>query len=543
MSRTIFLIAVFWFQLLGTAHAQRNVDKDSHFKRVYPVANEQLESGRAKMSVKNFLDLLEIDPANAHISYQVGRSYLLINGSKTEAVQYLEKAVAGVSDKAKDNFKEDKAPVDAYFYLGRAYHLDSQFDNAIAAYRKYLKEQKGLTKEETEEVEWMIQTCQNGKLVSESPIGVSMENLGENINSAFDEYAAVVDATESMLIFTSRRPTTTGGLMDLDEKYFEDIFVSQKQEDGTWGKPMSIGPKINTEGHEASIGLSADGRELYIYRDDFGDGNIYVCTFQGSSWSEPALLNENINSVFRETHATVSADGQTLYFTSDRSGMGDMDIFRSRRLPNGEWGVAENLGEVVNTKYDEEAPFLHPDGKTLFFSSRGHSSMGGYDIFFSIEENGKWSTPMNIGSPMNTADDEYFFVMTPDGKRAYYSSSSGMGYGEKDIYIVNLDTDREVPLTVYKGQIVADATGARPSDVQIKVTDNETGELFGVYRPREDNGKFVLVLHPGGNYTIAYEAQGYEFKSEMLSVPEDSAYFEINRAVQMKPITVEDKLK
>ncbi len=518
--------------------AQRKVDKNAHFKRVYPVANEQLEAGKAMRAVKNFLDLNELDPKNAHISYKVGRAYLLINGKKSEAVPYLEKAVSAVSAKAKDNFKESKAPQDAFFYLGRAYHLDSQFDNAIAAYRKYLEVENGLSKDKVAEVEWMIQTCLNGKLIVDSPISATKENLGETINSIYDEYAAVVDATESMLIFTSRRPTSTGGLLDLDDKYYEDIFVSQKNEDGTWGKPMSIGSRINTEGHEATIGLSADGQELYIYRDDFGDGNIYVCELKGGSWGEPTLLNENINSVFRETHATVSADGQTLFFTSDRSGEGKMDIFRSRRLPNGEWAVAENLGDVVNTKYDEEAPFIHPDGKTLFFSSKGHSSMGGYDIFFSIQENGKWSTPMNIGHPMNTADDEYFFVMSTDGKRAYYSSSSGQGYGGKDIYLVNLDTEREIPLTVYKGEIVADQNGQRPKDVSIKVTDNESGELFGVYKPRQDNGRFVLILHPGQNYNISYESMGYLYKSEKLFVPENTSYFEINRAIQLKPIVL-----
>jgi tetratricopeptide (TPR) repeat protein len=487
-------------------------------------------------SVKNFLDLADLDPKNAHINYKVGRSYLLINGKKAEAVPYLEKAVAGTSAKAKDNYKETKAPLDAFYYLGRAYHLDSQFDNAIAAYRKYLEVDKSVYREKKEEVEWMIQTCLNGKLIVESPISAVKENLGEAINSIYDEYSAVVDATESTLIFTSRRPTSTGGLLDLDDKYFEDIFVSQKK-DGEWTKPVSIGRNINTEGHEATIGLSADGQELYIYRDDFGDGNIYVSQLKGS-WTEPVQLNDNVNSPFRETHATVSADGQTLYFTSDRSGMGRMDIFRSRRLPTGEWAVAENLGEVINTKYDEEAPFIHPDGKTLFFSSKGHSSMGGYDIFFSIEENGKWSTPMNIGSPMNTADDEYFFVMSADGKRAYYSSSSGEGFGGKDIYLVNLDTDREIPLTVYKGEIVPDKSGKRPEKVSIRVTDNETGELFGLYKPREDNGRFILILHPGKNYNIAYESDGYLFKSEKLFVPENTAYFEINRAIQLKPVAV-----
>lgn len=535
MNRLLFLCLVVCSLLWQPVFAQRNAGVVAQFKRVYPVANEQLEANRSQRALKNFLGLHAIDSANAHINYKVGLSYLKVNGEKHKAVPFLEKAVAQASSKAKENYKETKAPFDAYFYLGRAYHLDSQFDNAIAAYKKYLDVQSGISKDEVAEVEWMIQTCLNGKLIVESPISVTTENLGKTINSSFDEYAAVVDAAESMLIFTSRRPTSTGGFLDADDKYFEDIFVSQK-EDGEWQKPINIGKNINTEGHEATIGLSADGQELYIYRDDFGDGNIYVSTLNGSSWSEPVQLNDNVNSVFRETHASVSADGQTLYFTSDRGGQGKMDIFRSRRLPTGEWSVAENLGEVINTKYDEEAPFIHPDGQTLFFSSKGHSSMGGYDVFFSIEEDGKWSTPMNLGHPVNTADDEYFFVMSPDGKRAYYSSSSGEGFGGKDIYIANLDLEREVPLTVYKGQIVADKNGKFPSDVMINVTDNETGDLLGVYKPRSDNGRFILILKPGQNYNIAYESDGYLVKSEKLYVPENTSYFEINRAVQLKPI-------
>lgn len=539
MSRLFILVVATLLMCSSSIFAQRKINKEARFKRVYPVANSQLEEGKAQRAVKNFLDLLAIDSTNALVQYKVGRSFLQINGEKNKAVPYLEKAVPNVSPKARDNFKGTQAPVDAYFYLGRAYHLDLQFDNAIAAYRKYLKEAKITDKDRIAEVEWMIQTCLNGKLIVDSPISARVENLGENINTIYDEYAAVVDATESMLIFTSRRPTSTGGLLDLDGKYFEDIYVSQKQEAGTWGKPVSIGSNINTEGHEATIGLSADGQELYIYRDDFGDGNIYVSEFKGSSWGKPKLLNQNINSPFRETHASVSADGQTLYYTSDKAGEGGMDIFRSRRLPTGEWGVSENLGDVINTKYDEEAPFIHPDGKTLFFSSKGHNSMGGYDVFFSIEENGKWSTPMNLGAPVNTPDDEYFFVMSVDGKRAYYSSSTGDGMGGKDIYLVHLDTDREVPLTVYKGEIVPNAAGQRPENVDIKVTDNETGELFGIYRPRSDNGRFVLILHPGQSYNIAYEADGYLYKSEKLFVPENTAYFEINRAIQLKPMVLE----
>jgi len=526
------------FLLSSTAAFSQRVNKASHFKRIYPVADEQFGAGKIPRATKNFLDLLELDPKNAHINYRVGRCYLLLNGKKAEAVPYFEKAVSKTNSKAKNHHKETDTPLDGYFYLARAYHLDSQFDNAIAAYRKYMQVEKSLSKDWIAEIEWIMQTCLNGKLIVGSPISVTIESLGKGINSIYDEYAAVVDAAETMMIFTSRRPTSTGGLLDLDEKYFEDIFVSLKK-DGEWQSPTSIGNQINTEGHEATIGLSADGRELYIYRDDFGDGNIYVCQLKNGTWTEPRELNQNINTVFRETHATVSADGQTLYFTSDRSGEGGMDIFISRRLPNGEWGLTRNLGQAINTKHDEEAPFIHPDGKTLFFSSKGHTSMGGYDIFFSIlQDNGKWSTPMNIGYPMNTAEDEYFFVMSPDGKRAYYSSSSGEGIGGKDIYLVHLDADREVPLTVYKGQIVEDKNGNTPKDVTIKVTDNETGKLFGLYKPRHNNGKFVLILHPGQNYNIAYQANGYLYKSEKLYVPENTSYFEINRAIRLNPVTL-----
>jgi hypothetical protein len=322
--------------------------------------------------------------------------------------------------------------------------------------------------------------------------------------------------------------------VDLDDKYFEDIYVSYRDSSGSWGAPQSIGNLINTDGHEATISISADGQELYIYKDDNGDGNIYVSTRAGKSWSEPKQLNSNINSTFRETHASVSADGQTLYFTSDRSGSGGLDIFMSKRLPTGEWGVTENLGNRINSKFDEEAPFIHPDGKTLFFSSKGHNSMGGYDIFFCIlQEDGKWSSPFNLGFPINTPDDDYFFQMTPDGRRAYYSSTTVDGKGGKDIYTVTIDSDREEPVTVYKGAIVEDANGRIPTDVFIVVSDLSTGELVGNYRPRPDNGRFVFILQPGKSYQVTYEASGYEVATDVLHVPKESAYRQVNKAIQL----------
>jgi tetratricopeptide (TPR) repeat protein len=535
MTRQLLLIPVLLVLSFGSVIGQ--VDKEAEFKKIYPIATNQLALGQTQQALKNLLVLSELSPRNANVNYKIGVAYLGISGEKQKAVPFLEKAAASTSASYKDNFKETNAPLDANFYLGRAYHLNLEFDKAISAYKHYLSKGEVYDEDEKASVKMLIQNCQNAKLIVESPLSAESESIGENINSVFDEYAAVVDAAEKTLIFTSRRSNSVGGLKDLDDKFFEDIYISKKDSvTGVWGVPVSIGNQINTDGHEASISLSADGNELYIYRDDVGDGNIYMCRRSNNVWGEPIQLNSNINSPFRESHVSASSDGQILYFTSDRSGYGEMDIFFSKRLPSGDWGVAENLGSRINTKYDEEAPFIHPDGKTLFFSSKGHNSMGGFDIFFCIlQDDGKWSSPFNLGFPMNTPDDDYFFVMSIDGKRAYYSSTSVDGKGGKDIYMVRLDTDREEPVTVYKGALVEDEFGNLPMDVTIVVNDLSTGETYGVYRPRPDNGRFVFILQPGKTYEVVYEASGYELRSETLIVPEETAYRELNRAVQMDP--------
>ena len=512
--------------------AQNSASKSSVIKQIYPVADQQLESGKYRQAIKNFLELLELDEMNANINYKVGVCYLNMNGEKPKAVPYLEKAASNSSNKYKNSYKEKKAPEVSLLRLAEAYHLASQFDNAIAAYKKYKGMVKG-DKELVRELERKMVMCENGKKISQQPISATSENFGKVINTIYDEYAPVIDASETTLIFTSRRPTSTGGLLAEDDKYYEDIFVSNKK-DGEWQNPVSIGQNVNTEGHEATISLSADGQSLFIYRDDFGDGNIYVSHLENGTWMEPNILGDNINSGFRETHASITADGQLLYFTSDRAGNSGMDIYYSKLLPNGEWGLPTPLSPKINSPYDEEAPFIHPDGKTLFFSSKGHSSMGGYDIFFSIRgDDGKWSKPINMGIPVNTSDDEYFFNTSPDGKRAYYSSSNQTGFGGKDIFLVNMNLEAEIPLTVYKGRIAKGKNGKLPENARVVVKDNETGDLFGMYTPRADNGSFVLILHPGNNYNIAYEADGYLYKSEKLYVPENSAYFEINRVIEL----------
>ena len=276
---------------------------------------------------------------------------------------------------------------------------------------------------------------------------------------------------------------------------------------------------INTDGHLATVNISADGQTLFVYRDDNGDGNIYTTTKnQDDQWGELVKLGSDINTEYKESHAHVTPDGNVLYFISDRKkgGLGGQDIYFCKKLPTGDWGLAQNAGNILNTPYDEDGIFLHPDGKTIYFSSKGHSSMGGFDIFYSeLDETGNWGAPINMGYPVNSTDDDVFFVTSTDGKRAYYSSFKQDGFGEKDIYVITLVDAQEKPLTLLTGFLKVAGFDETPESAIITVTDNETGNLIGRYVPRKKDGKFSIILNPGGDYHIEYAAESYTMEEDI----------------------------
>jgi hypothetical protein len=233
-----------------------------------------------------------------------------------------------------------------------------------------------------------------------------------------------------------------------------------------------------------------------------------------------------------------------LYFVSDRpGGFGGRDIYRCVKLPNGAWSKATNVGPTINTKYDEDGPFIHPDGITMIFASKGHKSMGGFDILFTIiEEDKKFSEPMNMGYPINTPDDDLFFVTSPDGKRGYYSSSTSGGFGEKDIYKMFIPDAKEKPLVLFKGAILPADGEKLPEELEIIVTNKETGEIVGKYRPKE-NGTFATILAPNKNYNFSYQAKGQEFYNEDIFVSSDLAYQEIKKEINLEPVSLLGPLK
>jgi tetratricopeptide (TPR) repeat protein len=489
-------------------------------------------------ALKNFKEAYQCDSSSANINYKLGFCYLKSADEKYKALPYLEKAVKNVSKNYADfEPREKKAPVNAYYYLAMSYHLNYKFDDALAnfeKYKSYLNQKK--QPELYKDVEYRMEQARTAKMYVSVPMPVNITNMGDSINSPYPEYSAVISADESMMIFTSRRPDA-GAEKAIDDQYYEDVYITYKKNDGTWTKPLSIDPKINTTSdHEAVIGLSADGQTLFVYKDENGDGGIYESHIEGEGWSSLMKVgsdnNSDINTKSWEPSACITADGKTIYFVSDRKGgFGGRDLYRAVKLPNGKWSMAKNLGPQVNTAYDEDAPFIHPDQKTLFFSSKGHKGMGGFDIYFTSVNDSGWSQPVNMGYPINTPDDDIFYVTSTDGKRAYYASTREGGLGEKDIYMITLQQPPKVdPVALIVGYLVPGTGEPCPADNEILVTNVQTGEVRP-YRASSRNCKFTLVLTPGEEYSISYLVNGQEVKSENISVPSGIEYEEISKTI------------
>ncbi|MDH5365525.1 MAG: OmpA family protein, partial [Cyclobacteriaceae bacterium] len=300
-------------------------------------------------------------------------------------------------------------------------------------------------------------------------------NIGPAINSESREYGPVVNEDETLMVFTSRRQD--GNLNENvadDNVPYEDIFISEKV-NGQWQYAKNIGDVVNDEFHNSNLALSADGAQLFVYTDDNNGDILLSKKLENGTWTSPEPLNDNINSSYAEKSVSLSSDGSMLFFSSNRpSHVGDVentDIYYCTKDRNGEWGRPKTLGEEINTEFDEDAPFMDYDGKTLYFSSNGRKGMGGFDIFRSVYDSaeGVWGAPQNIGYPINTPDDDIYFVSTKDGKRGYYASVREDGMGYNDIYMVTiLQDDQEIAAVDNKKQIETTSTEEPNQNIEVK---------------------------------------------------------------------------
>ncbi|GJM29358.1 MAG: hypothetical protein DHS20C17_19930 [Cyclobacteriaceae bacterium] len=486
-----------------------------------------------------YIQAAELDPTNIKANYMAGKVHLETT-NKDQATDYFLKVYE----------LDPSYRFDILYLIGQGYQLSLEFEKALEYYQLYkIKAQNdqdyvGADRIPGEMVDRRIYECENGIQFTTYPEGYSIVNIGSKVNSEWHDFAPVVNEQETMLIFTTRRKD--GNLnpdVHTDNFAFEDIFISTKQ-DSTWSSAANIGEVINTPFHDSNIALSADGKRLYLYKDiEDGTSDIYLSELMPDSvWSTPKSLGPNINSEFSEKSLSVSNSGDIVFFSSDRpGGHGELDIYYSLKNSQGKWGPATNLGPSINTEYDEDSPFIDYDGKTLYFSSRGGMGMGGYDIFKTEFDSASssWTNIVNLGYPINTPDDDIYFVGTKEGKRGYYASVREDGMGYTDIYVVSvpytdINTKERLGPKNYLKKGQDDESGLKAVNLNITVNDYDDNTPLDAtlqLRRISDNvvfnvvksatGKYtVAVVHPeAAEYMLSMEKDGYLFKNITISLP------------------------
>jgi len=545
----------------GLKEAKKNIEAGND---LYALANR----GSYRQALEFYIKANTFNPNNDVLNFKIGTCYLN-SIQKSKCLEHFKKAFE----------LNPKIDPDIYFNLGRGYHLNLEFDKAIEYYNKYkqtlspkdLQTRKAVINKRIDE-------CNVGKKLVAEPVRVFIDNMGTAVNSSYPDYSPLISADESMLIFTSRRENTTGGeRLPEDGQFYEDIYVSYKT-NGKWTDAKNMGKPLNSNDNDATVGLSADGQQLFTFLGKKNGGDIFVCELKGDVWSAPEdkPMRKYINTDYHESSASFSYDGKTMYFVSDNptNNFGMHDIFMSYwEVKDKRWGKPINIGNVINSEYEERDVFMHPDGRTIYFNSTGHETMGGYDIFEStLQDDGTWSKPKNMGYPINTPDDDRFFVMAANGRHGYYSSDKVGGFGEHDLYlitflgpekplvqsgednliaslvnpisetiigdVVEIKTNR---LTILKGTI-KDALTLNPVEAEIEIVDNEKNAVISTSISNSTTGKYLVSLPSGKNYGIAVKAKDYLFHSENFIIPAATNYQEITKDILLNKMAVGSKI-
>lgn len=374
-----------------------------------------------------YLELYKTYPENNNLAYRIGLCNLGITGRKHLAIDYLEKAALNSEASYREgSLRQTTAPYTAWYYLGNAYRINYQFDKAKEAYKKY---RETLMDDDTDNIlfiEHQINVCDNARDLMDKPVKFEEENAGSLFNDENRNFNPVISDDGNSFIFMSSL------------KFYDAVFFTQKERN-RWSTPVNITPDLKSDGDLYISCLADNGNTMYLSRDDDMDSDIYYSTFDGNKWSPAEPIPGNINTANWESHAFVTDDGSAMVFASDRpGGMGGLDLYISYKNNAGEWGQPVNLGPEINTPFNEDRPFIIDKGTKLFFCSQGHFTMGGYDVFKSEKQpNDNWSKPENIGYPLNTSDDDVFFMPVGDGNSGYISvHREGKGFGKEDIYLI-----------------------------------------------------------------------------------------------------------
>jgi hypothetical protein len=463
--------------------------------------------------------LLENHPEEVQLKYLYSVCGLLIPGNQEICLQLL-----------KEVYEKNKKAAEIEYYLAKANFLNYNFDDAIASIASYKGKNKKLSPEQLKNCDQLVTYCNNAKLLVPHPVSVRIENMGNTINTAAAESSPCLTDDENVIIFTYKGEKSKGGLQNAFNQpnkngvYYEDIYTSSKV-NGVWKTPEEI-KNLNTINNESVLFLSNDGQKLFINIDSQqDDGDIYMSTLDKDVWSAPVKLVGDVNSKDWENNSSLSPDGKTLFFSSTRpGGFGGKDIYKSNLLSDGTWGKAQNLGDKINTPLDEDAPFIHYDGRLLLFCSQGHNSIGGYDIFktYLNVADSTWSPVENMGCPINTPGDEIHYVLSPSGDNGYYGLGKVDGYGDFDIYKVEPGITGIMPVVaVSKGRVTLDTL---PVEAEIIVEVPSRNTVFRTLKSNAQTGAYRITLPVGEDYKITWKLNNLPSQTKIIEAGKATSY-------------------
>ncbi len=472
------------------ANAQKKMGR--YYKNLLYEADIYYTQGDYYYASELYTELIKLNPEDAFVLGRLGISYYHLPPYKVEATRYLELAVSNDDTEAK-------------FYLAKNHISDYKFFDALTLIQDYENDADRL--KSVTEIEHLKSSANRAIEMVKSPLSVTIKNLGETVNTKHHDYAPVWDFSKNTLYFTSRRRLNDNSEKDISEQFDENIFILDLE---SGSKAVKAAPApLNTNRNDAAVATNPGGDELIVYRTskDGYSGDLFVSKFSHYEWSDPEKLDQSVNSKHQEASACYDGTNEdVLYFSSDREGgFGGKDLYVVKKLPTGEWGEPVNLGETINTPFNEDAPFVDANGD-LYFASQGHETMGGYDIFVSTSTGSDFNKPQNVGYPINTPGDDIFFTINEDGTKAYFSSERVGGYGLQDLYEIDFDENNTI---ILRGQLSANQS-EMPSTALITLFNEDSGNVEGLFQTKGDSGSFILALNTNQKYSILVEASGYD---------------------------------
>jgi len=497
-------VKIFRFKLLLLAlvifPAVASTQSSQEVKEMFAQAEAYYLFGDYESANPLYLSIAAFIPDNYNVIYKIGDCYLNIPDEKSKAIEFLEKAVKNSSyDSNSDQLKEKRAPLDAYFSLAKAYMIQNNLEKAIETLQTFQKlvgetKKKGGMKN-AEFINQQLLACNNAIKLEATPVEISKTKLPPDFSNGSFNVDPVISFDGNTIAYTEQRGVSNA------------IFFSKKER-GKWQPPVEITMQINAGEDCSTSSLNNNGTELFLYKKDNEDGNIYSTTYVNGAWTPIKKLNKNINTKFYESHASISADGKKLYFTSNRDGgQGGLDIYVSEKDATGDWGPAVNLGASINTPYNEDTPFITKNDSVLYFSSEGHSSIGGFDIFKSQKIGNVWKTPQNLGFPINTTDDDKFFQPFNNGLNAYYSMSTG--YKKKEIFYLGIGVAANKQTFEIRGTFsLSDTMVNFDKDYNIRLVEVSSGDTLDIGYPNKYTGIYSFIVNPG-SFKITYSGVGY----------------------------------